>query len=163
LAAVAVTPAGTTLAVNDGPAVRLWDVIGKRRAASLLDPGLTGLPAALTFSPDGKTLAVGNRDRQVVLWDLATSTRRVLPGHTEAVTALAFSRDGKTLASGGSDHTVRLWHVATGQDLAVLEGHHGPVYALAFSPDGHTLASGGEREFGRGEVYFWHTERKPAR
>ena len=68
----------------------------------------------MAFSPDGKTLATGNADDTVRLWDVATHRQigRPLTGHTEPVNSVAFSPDGKTLASGSDDGTVRLWDVA---------------------------------------------------
>ena len=66
---------------------------------------------AVAFSPDDKTLATGDDDNQVRLWDVATGKVRLFKGHASEVRTVAFSPDGKTLASGGGDGTVRLWNV----------------------------------------------------
>jgi WD40 repeat protein len=95
------------------------------------------------FSPDVKTLAT-NREKSVVLWDVATTKERArLDGHAAAVRALAFSPDGKLLAAASEDGTIRLWDVAKSKELATLKGHEGAVSALAFGADSKTLASGG--------------------
>jgi WD40 repeat protein len=62
----------------------------------------------MTFSPDGKTLAVS--DFNVMLFDVAAGKRkRTLTGHRGSITQLAYSKDGKRLASASSDSTVLIW------------------------------------------------------
>jgi WD40 repeat protein/serine/threonine protein kinase len=162
LSAVAFSPTGKILAANDGPNVRLWDVVANKEIVSL--SGAHRDPVTcLAFSSDGRTLAVGSSDRRIALCTMANGgknpERHILQAHTEKITCLAFTRDGKTLASGSWDGTIRLWHTATFQEMGVLEGHAGRVYALAFSPDGKTLASGGEAPNGSGEAFLWRTDR----
>jgi len=98
---------------------------------------------SIAFSHDGKTLASGSDDTDVILWDL-TSGRRIktLSGHSNWVRYVAFSPDGRTLASGSRDETIILWDIATGIKLKTLNGHSNDVSSIAFSPDGRTLASG---------------------
>jgi WD40 repeat protein len=115
-------------------------------------PGQDGGVNAVAVSPNGRTLASGDADNTVVLWDLATGRRlHTLHGHTGAVDAVAFNPGGGIIASGSSDHTVALWDVATGGLLRVLHGHTGNVLAVAFSPDGRTVASGGAD----GSIILW--------
>jgi hypothetical protein len=83
-AAVAVVTADTTY---------LWDVVTHSLAASLTDPGNT--VESVAFSPDGKTLAVGDLDGSTYLRDVAT--RRVTatltdPDVVSIVDSVAFSR-----------------------------------------------------------------------
>jgi WD40 repeat protein len=64
---------------------------------------------ALAFSPDGRTLASGDVDGLLMLWDLRPAkAREVLRGHDGAVSRVAFRADGKVVATAGWDGTVRL-------------------------------------------------------
>jgi WD40 repeat protein len=93
----------------------------------------------VAVSPDGKTVATGQNDKVVRIWDLA-SAREVesFRGHTDAVTAVIYAPDGKTLYSGSLDQTVRRWDLADGRALSVFQLQSG-VLGLAVSPDGRSL------------------------
>jgi hypothetical protein len=107
----------------------------------------------LTFSADGKVLAVG-RGGDVHLWDVeAGKQQRLLKAHGDAVQALAYSPDGKTLATAGRDNIIKLWDTETWAERSVLRGHTKDVRALAFSPDGTRLASAGSDAL----VIVWET------
>jgi len=108
--------------------------------------GHTNGIVSVAFSPDGKILASGGWDSDIIIWDVITKRPLCQPltGHTDAVMSLAFSPDSKTLVSGSRDKTIILWDVTTQQPLGQpLTGHRGEVTNLGFSPDGKFLASGG--------------------
>jgi len=110
---------------------------------------------ALEFSPDGKKLAAGGRDRIIRVWD-ADSGRlmRELKGHNFIIRKLVFSPDGQKLASAAPEKTARLWEVGTGKLLGLLEGHTQEIMDIIFSPDGKTLASSSRD----GTLKLWDAE-----
>jgi WD40 repeat protein len=72
----------------------------------------------LAFSPDGKTLAVGESSGKIQLWNVAAGRLLLtIPAHSGPVTGLAFRADGRVLASC-SDSEIRLWRAATDEDVA---------------------------------------------
>jgi WD40 repeat protein len=70
----------------------------------------------MVFTPDGKTLAVGDHDGAIRLWHVATGRALMtLPGHPgqpAGVKDLAFRADGRVLASCSSTE-IRLWQATT--------------------------------------------------
>jgi WD40 repeat protein/Flp pilus assembly protein TadD len=143
---VVFSPDGKSLATNsDDGTAKLWEVATGQVRDTFATPG--GYVSAVAFSPDGKTVAVGEHHPfqarptgQVKLLDLATRKRHSwhVPGGAFAV---AFSPDGTTLAVAGSTFSVSLWD-AGGQLRNNYYTTSGRTYTVAFSPDGRTLASG---------------------
>ncbi len=104
--------------------------------------GHTAPVMAVTFSPDGQTIATASWDSTIKLWTPKGQELKTLKGHSGELWNVVFSPDGKTLASASSDQTVKLWNI-DGTELHTLTGHTGAVIEVMFSPDGQRLASSG--------------------
>jgi WD40 repeat protein len=94
---------------------------------------------AVTFIGATRKLAAGNRNGQILVWDLpeqpagdAPVPVRRLDGHTNEVTRLVATPDGKTLISASYDHTIRYWDTeapASGSAEVILDARSRAVAA----------------------------------
>jgi WD40 repeat protein len=101
---------------------------------------------SVAFSPDGQRLLSASRDRDAILWDVASGKAlRVLRAHFGPVSDARFSPDGRWIVTAGP-RSVGLWKASTGELVRLLDGPPGPYVAVAFTPDSRTivaLAEGG--------------------
>ena len=114
---------------------------------------------ALTFSPDGKTLAAGSMDHTIRLWDLAAGTNRVIDASGNGVTKIVFFPDGKKFASTGFEPSVRIWDFETGKTLRILRGHDRMVVGTSVAPDGKRIATASID----GKIRLWDLESREDR
>jgi WD40 repeat protein len=128
-------------------------------AAAAGRPGMAVLTShggavdSAAFSHDGTTLATGNADGTVRLWDAATHRQiTTLTRSLGQVTSLGSSRYGTILAVGGADGTVQLWDTATRRPIpGPPASRDGSVFGVAFNLDGTILATG----YADGTVSLW--------
>jgi WD40 repeat protein len=164
--------AGSSAAATAGPFVLERTLTGHQAEVS-----------AVAFTPDGKLLASGSKDKTIKVWDVGSGKlRHTLTGHARSVDCVAFSLDGKMLASGAEDKKIKLWSVDSGTETntsalgfqSICTGivprgwkaNSGPpprvpgcdieVASVAFSPDGKLLASGNWDD----TINLWHLASK---
>lgn len=137
LRSLAVHPGGRYLATagTAGDCV-VWDV---EQEKALALPGIPAEPSAAAWDPDGKRLALGTRDGQVLILPFPGRGCLQRFTHHGTIAALAFSRDGRYLALAGEG--ARVWDSRTGKFATVELAHPQPVAAIAFNSTGTRLAT----------------------
>ncbi len=165
--------------------IRIWNVHSedlqstfKVPLAQWIEGDIRIFADAISYSPDGKTLASASEDGTIRLWDVEAEKPRAttfeglkglqtdepLQEYSIDGFVLAYSPDGKTLATSSRffpfdrDTTIQLWDAVTCKHKTTLttEGC-GTILSIAFSPDSRILAGGDSLASadGGGNVYLW--------
>jgi WD40 repeat protein/transcriptional regulator with XRE-family HTH domain len=124
---VALSRRGLVATASADGAVRLWKEQQQRlRLVEKLPAGeVTNAVYSVAFSPDGRLLAAGAKDKRVRVWDVAGAPRLVtdrFAGFTSWVNSVAFSPDGSMLAAAASGNLTQVWRTEDWQHLASLPG-----------------------------------------
>jgi WD40 repeat protein/serine/threonine protein kinase len=150
------SPNGQILATGSfDHTVMLWDVKASRLISILTNAFEVG---SLSFSPDGKVLAVGGLmgagyekpdfkiTKRLTFWDVQSQKKsNLLPDAAVGAAAVAFSEDGRLFATSHFDGSVRIWDFRQGRLLAEFpQEHRNVVWSVAFSRDCTRLASSGD-------------------
>jgi WD40 repeat protein len=173
---LAFSPDGRTFAAKDtqeaGSAVStvsLWTMVGPAgltRLGLLAKSNHRSAASAITFSADGRTVALGGTG-SAGLWDVSNPGRPRQTGrfiNFGKVQSFAFSRDRRTVVSLDPDMQATLWDLTERADPArvgttILYTHSdigvGAQLQAVFSPDGRTLTSGGHVGGNLGSVTVW--------
>jgi WD40 repeat protein len=105
----------------------------------------------IACAPDGRSLAIGCANKQVILLSQKNDTKPVKLTHRDRVRSLAYAPDSELLAVGDRAGTITLWEVAKAKRFAVFDCKGGAITALAFGADRRILAAGTED----GNLMLW--------
>ena len=153
--ALAFSPDGKMLASSAWD-IRVWDVETGRQ---LFQSARQTIPlTALSFSVDSKTLVSGNRDGELIVWNLDAPRLNPQPFRAPmddrlSISALACSPDGQTVVSGGWSGTLGLWDIRTRKLRLTIKGHMGRLAAYRYLGNNKTVISCSSW----GELRVWDT------
>ncbi len=146
---------GTGNSSRAAGAVTLWNARTHGYLMTLSDPGGSGAPGALAFSPDGSYLVAGDGNGAISLWNVYVDMPPAVlhdPG-TGRVADVAFQPGSHLFAVADGNGSVYLWdasdRVRVGTPLS--DPDSGGVQGVSFSPDGSLLAAADAN----GNVYIW--------
>ncbi|MFT4547564.1 MAG: WD40 repeat protein [Pseudoalteromonas tetraodonis] len=132
------TPDGTKVICrewNNGGSTHVYDGVTGQLICQLETTEGSGL----AISPDSRSIAIGQPDHAIAIWDLIEKKRTaVLTGHLYPVHLITWSPDGNCLASSAGSGSVRLWHVPTSRAIGSIDRHRAFRF-LRFDPRGNAI------------------------
>jgi serine/threonine protein kinase/WD40 repeat protein len=144
-AAIRFSPNGGLLAVayghpllNQPTNCQVWD--WRRDEVVFRPPFPVAGGYVMAFSPDGRLLALGQRDGTVTVYEVDGWKEANRLKAVSAPTFLAFHPDGARLAAAGRTGTIQVWEVTTGNLLYQVPLSTLP-WGLAWHPRGGLLAA----------------------
>ena len=134
----AVAPDGKLAAfVNRAGQLSVWDMgAGHERYSAQV---ANRVVSELSFSPDARQLAIG--DRSVYIVDIASGRETHRWTNDVGVMSLRFSPDGQRLAAGFYSGLVKVWEFSNPAREDTFQAHNNQVCGMAFSLDGRILVS----------------------
>lgn len=139
------TPDGRSLLATEQPGRAVLREVATGKEVWELELKTRDGHYSLALSPDGKTMAVGERTGAIVLYQLALPGKAVVAGEQLQLTApvrqsiqsLAFTPDGKHLATAQGEKIV-LWDAVSGKAVRSIESGGAQSQSL-MSPDGKSV------------------------
>ncbi len=104
---VAISADKRQVAATTGNVIKVWHM-GEGEPHLIL-AGHGAEVKSVEFSPNGRRLVTGSRDRTAKVWDLSTGHEVITLRHDKPVGYVAFTPDGKSIITGAGFGTVRIW------------------------------------------------------
>ena len=129
---------GRLLALSDSYTVKLWELATMKELPALKVPNSGAFPQAdayISFTEDGKRIATGGFDTDIIVWETETGKRLTnFIGRANMAYGVHFSADGNELTSGGRTR----WDLRTGSGLRLVPDTGEKTYGIA-TPDGRLV------------------------
>ncbi len=111
--------------------------------------------SCLAYSPCGKMLASGSRDKNIKVWNAEKGNLlSTLSGHSESISCISYGNNG-IIASGSTDGTIKVWNTHDGSIIHNINGHPNAwVNCVLIDDKNGIIATGGTDEI----VKLWDLE-----
>lgn len=150
---LAVSPSTNEIATACHDKIAIWSAT-TAKLIRLMNSAIDEHTSEIDFSPDGKLLAAGDKEK-IHIWDTKSGEEVLtIRGYLGTVWSVDFSPDNLFLASGSLDGSVKLWNVSTGYLIRTVGSKLSDVRDVSFSPSGELLAAA--TAYGR-NVIVWDT------
>jgi WD40 repeat protein len=137
---VAASSDGKCRAYSVGKKIYVLDEEGKPK---FTDPLIApSSPGGLSFSPNGKRLAVSHYNGVSLWWMNAKDTAAAKLEWKGSHLDLIWSPDGKNLLTSLQENALHGWQIADGKEMR-MQGYASKVRSMAFTPKGKFLATSG--------------------
>ncbi len=159
------------LIASDQAGVSVWDATkpdALQTRPLLAIPRVEMAVQCAAISPDGETVALATPAHNVMLYDIAHRTTRVLTQRESDLPrnylwSVVYSHSGKLLATASEDGTVKVWDAASGALLTTYDAHatpelskHGALWATFDHWDERVVSAGKD---GIVRVWWWRTNK----
>lgn len=117
--------------------IKFYDLDKGQHCGGVVDTEQGKFSMSVAWSPDGNTVARGDFNGLVELFDVQSGKNQKRPrtvlGHNKPVRALAFSKDSRLLITASDDAHINIYDCVAGEQIASLTGHKNWVLSLAIS------------------------------
>ncbi|KAL5337857.1 transcriptional regulator of RNA polII, SAGA, subunit-domain-containing protein [Aspergillus crustosus] len=143
----AIAAHGSVAAIGgDDSTVQIANLSGAILAPKLNIKASRNAVSALSFSPDGSNLAIGDSRGRVLVYKVADGSlvNDRWTAHTSRITSIAWNENGSHIVSGALDTNIFVWSLTTPGDwLQVYNAHKEGVNGVAWIAGGSKIASAG--------------------
>lgn len=155
-------PDNKTLITLSNQKLQIWDVPNEKLVYSEFISQQSLPINVIEWSPDGKTIAIGNAGGVAILWQVSNGNIYKELKNQEKITSLAFSPDNKLLAIGLESDQANIWNLS---DETIIQSLNGAFSygssSVKFSRDGALFAADiqdNNMQLNTDDVQLWRTD-----